>query len=96
MRIDVVSRSDERELMVELARELASVASFERLASDARGGRSFSGSGGGGASLSPDTVSGISGMVSTGGRGTLGGRRRDSGYSDWVSVSEAKADGGGS
>lgn len=70
VRMDVVSRADERELEIVLARELASVASFDRFGGCGRGWKSFSG-GGGATSLAFDDESGISGIVSTGGTNTL-------------------------
>lgn len=78
---EVVSKSDDRELDIVLARELASSTSLERFAGWVRRGKSFSG-GGGGFSLDLDLKSGISGMLSVAGIEKLGARRGDSGGSD--------------
>jgi len=78
---EVVSKSDDRELDIVLARELASSASLDRFAGWTRRGKSFSGSGGG-FSLDLDVKSGISGMLSAGGIETLGARGGDFGGSD--------------
>jgi hypothetical protein len=78
---EVVSKSDDRELDIVLARELASSASLERFAGWIRRGKSFSG-GGGGFSLDLDVKSGISGMLSAAGIGILGACGGDFGGSD--------------
>jgi hypothetical protein len=78
---EVVSKSDDRELDIVLARELASSASLERFANWARRGKSFAGSGGG-FSLDLDAKSGISGMLSATGIEMLGARGGDFGSSD--------------
>lgn len=78
---EVVSKSDDRELDIVLARELASSASLERFPGRTRGGRSFGG-GGGGLSLDLDVKSGISGMLSVAGIEILGARGGDFGGSD--------------
>lgn len=74
--IEVVSKSDDRELDIVLARELASSASLDRFAGWARRGKSFSGSGGG-FSFDLDVKSGISGILSADGIGILGTREED-------------------
>lgn len=78
---EVVSKSDDRELDIALARELASSASLERFPGRTRCGRSFGG-GGGGFSLDLDVKSGISGMLSVAGIDILGARGGDFGDSD--------------
>lgn len=78
---EVVSKSDDRELDIVLARELASSASLERFSDWTRRGKSFAGSGGG-FSLDLDVKSGISGMLSAAGIEILGARGGDFGGSD--------------
>lgn len=80
---DVVSKSDERAVDIVLARELASSASLERFKGCRwiRGGKSFSGTGGG-FPLDLDVKSGISGMFSVAGIEMLGARGGDLGNSD--------------
>lgn len=89
---EVVSKADERELDIVLARELARVASLERFAGCGREGKSFLG-GGGGTSLAFDKESGISGIVSTGGTETLGARNLGPSADTSDPVSEERADG---
>lgn len=78
---EVVSKSDDRELNIVLARELASSASLERFPGRTRCGKSLVG-GGGGFSLDLDVKSGISGMLSVAGIEILGARGGDFGGSD--------------
>lgn len=86
MSTEVVSKSDDRELDIVLARELASSMSLERLVDWARCSTSFGGTGGG-FSLDLDVKSGMSGMLSVAGIEILGTRGGDLGGSDCTSDS---------